>query len=259
MLNNITPLILTRNEAPNIGRVLKKLYWAKDIVVVDSFSTDETLEIISHFSAVRVFQRVFDSHSQQWDFGLNNTQISSDWVLALDADYILTDGFIDEIRAIDPQSGVNGYRVDFIYYSLGHPLRANLYPHVTVLYRRMHAVYMQDGHTHRVVVQGKICDLKTKLLHDDRKSLSAWLSAQNRYAVLEAYKLTNTPWEKLKWPDKIRQTRIVAPLLIYFYCLIFKGLLFDGWPGIWYALQRMMAETLLSLHLLERDVTDLKN
>ena len=94
MLQNITPLILTYNEAPNIGRTLEQLRWARDIVVVDSFSNDETLEIVSRFPQVRIYQREFDSHEKQWNFGLKETGISLEWVLALDADYVLTEEFL---------------------------------------------------------------------------------------------------------------------------------------------------------------------
>jgi hypothetical protein len=66
MLNEITPLILTYNEAANIGRTLERLAWAREIVVVDSFSDDETVEIASSFANVRVIQRVFDCHRSQW-------------------------------------------------------------------------------------------------------------------------------------------------------------------------------------------------
>ena len=86
MLDQITPLILTYNEAPNIVRSLGALSWAKDIVVVDSFSDDDTITIAKSVPAVRVFQRAFDSHRNQWEFGLKETGISTPWVLALDAD-----------------------------------------------------------------------------------------------------------------------------------------------------------------------------
>ncbi|HEY0346639.1 MAG TPA: glycosyltransferase, partial [Pyrinomonadaceae bacterium] len=77
MLERITPLVLTFNEAPNIGRTLGQLGWARDIVVVDSFSSDDTLEIISRFPQVRLYQRKFDRHDLQWDFALKQTCIST--------------------------------------------------------------------------------------------------------------------------------------------------------------------------------------
>src|ERR1700730_17884251 len=100
MFDQITPLILTYNEAPNIGRTLEQLRWAHDIVVVGSFSDDETLEIVAEFPRVRVYQRKFDTHEQQWNFGLKETGIKTEWVLALDADYTLSDELIAELRSI---------------------------------------------------------------------------------------------------------------------------------------------------------------
>lgn len=62
MLDRITPLILTYNEAPNIGRTLERLSWAWHIVVLDSFSDDSTAEIVSGFPQTRIYRREFDTH-----------------------------------------------------------------------------------------------------------------------------------------------------------------------------------------------------
>src|SRR5437660_8683027 len=155
MLDQMTPVVLTRNEAANIGRTLERLSWARDIVVVDSFSTDDTVAIISDFPQARVFPREFDTHTKQWNFGLKETGITSEWVLALDADYILTPEFVDELKLLKPDS-VNGYRAKFIYCINGRRLRSGVYPDVTVLCRRAAARYVQDGHTQRVAVEGRV-------------------------------------------------------------------------------------------------------
>src|SRR4051794_11000683 len=87
MLDRITPLILTRDEEANIGRTLPQLAWAREVVVVDSMSSDATVEIARRFANVRVVQRAFDSHDRQWSFGVE--QVTTPWVLTLDADYFL--------------------------------------------------------------------------------------------------------------------------------------------------------------------------
>src|ERR1041385_5428362 len=150
MLDQITPLILTYNEAPNIARVLATLSWAADIVVVDSFSDDETVAIAKSFANVRVLQRVFDNHRNQWEFGLKETGISTPWVLALDADYVVTNDLVAELENLQPDPRTTGYRASFIYCINGKRLRSGIYPPVTVLYRREAASYIQDGHTQRV-------------------------------------------------------------------------------------------------------------
>ena len=254
MLEKITPLILTYNEAANIGRTLEELRWAQDIVVVDSFSTDETLEIISGFPQARVYRREFDSHENQWNFGLKQTGINTEWILALDADYILTPDFVAELRALQPENNVQGYRAAFSYCINGRQLRSGIYPPVTVLYRRKSGNYSQDGHTHKLVLEGVVENLGSRLLHDDRKPLSRWLEAQSRYTRLEALKLLNSERSALSWTDKLRLWRIVAPPAVLFYCLIVRGGILDGWPGFYYAFQRALAELMLSLYLVDNDL-----
>jgi glycosyltransferase involved in cell wall biosynthesis len=254
MLGQITPLILTYNEAPNIERSLKQLAWAKDIVIVDSFSTDATFQLAQQFSNVRLFQRIFDSHALQWSFGLEETEIKTPWVLALDADYILTDEVIRELGSLNPPSATNGFSAQFVYCLQGKPLRSGIYPPVTVLYRREYARYEQDGHTQRVRIDGAIGNLRSPVLHDDRKPLGDWLKAQAWYAELEAEKLFASNTAGLKFADRMRQWIVVAPPVMLFYCLIVRGGLLDGWFGLQYAFERTIAETMLSLHLVNRRV-----
>ena len=156
MLDQITPLILTFNEAANIERNLSRLSWANDIVIVDSFSADETIDLAERFPKVRTFQRTFDTHAQQWNFGLKETGIKTPWVLALDADYIVTDEFISELKGLDLSNEVSGFSARFVYCIQGKPLRSGVYPPVTVLYRHQAATYLQDGHTQRVRVEEQL-------------------------------------------------------------------------------------------------------
>ena len=122
MLEQITPLILTYNEAPNIARVLEKLRWARRIVVLDSGSDDTTAEIARGFANVELYQRRFDTHARQWNFGLQECGIDSEWVLALDADYVLTDSLVAELRSLQPGTEVSGFRARFRYLVSGRPL-----------------------------------------------------------------------------------------------------------------------------------------
>jgi glycosyltransferase involved in cell wall biosynthesis len=250
MLDQITPLILTYNEAPNIARALEKLSWAKDIVVVDSLSDDDTVEIATSFSNVRVFQRSFDCHRNQWEFGLKETGIATPWVLALDADYVVSDELVTELESLRPDAGTTGYRASFIYCIHGKKLRSGIYPPVTVLYRREAAAYVQDGHTQRVALEGPVVDLHSPIFHDDRKSLRRWFSSQARYTELETQKLLATDPAELGLADRLRRWRIVAPPGMLVYCLIVRGGVFDGWAGFYYAFQRSMAELMISFRML---------
>lgn len=254
MLEQITPIILTYNEAPNIKRALQPLAWARDIVVVDSYSGDETLSHVAEFPQARVFQRKFDCLEKQWNYALQNTSITTEWVLALDADYIVTPELFKEIKRLRPGPGVSGFRVGFRYCIYGEPLRGSAYPPVVVLYRRERAHYRQDGHAHRVVVDGPVEQLQEAMLHDDRKSLTRWVASQDTYMQQEVEKLLEAEGRGLALPDRIRKTKLLAPFLVFLHCLLVKRGLFDGKKGLYYALQRMLAETLLAIYLLDRDL-----
>jgi glycosyltransferase involved in cell wall biosynthesis len=251
MLHQITPLILTYNEAPNIARTLDSLRWANEIVVVDSFSTDDTARIAASFPNVRIVQRVFDSHRNQWQFGLKETGINTDWVLALDADYIITADLVNELRDLKPADDTAGYRARFIYCISGKRLHSGIYPPVTVLYRRATANYIQDGHTQRVALDGRVEELRAPLLHDDRKPLRRWFESQKRYTKLEAQKLRAADPAELSPLDRMRRWPLIVPPLALFYCLVVRAGIFDGWAGFYYAFQRTTAELMLSLYLIE--------
>jgi glycosyltransferase involved in cell wall biosynthesis len=250
-VNDITGLVLTFNEASNIARTLHQLTWLRSVVVVDSLSSDDTVEIASRFSNVRVVARAFTTHAEQWNYGLQDTAIDSDWVLALDADYVLTDDVIREIQLLDANTPVSGFRAAFDYCIDGVPLRGAAYPPVTVLFRRSRARYEQDGHTQRVRIDGDVRDLKHRIQHDDRKSLRHWLGAQARYMALEAAKLS-APHGALGWPDRLRKWVVVAPPAMFAYCYFLRGGILDGKAGLFYALQRATSELILSMFLVRR-------
>jgi glycosyltransferase involved in cell wall biosynthesis len=252
MLDQITPLVLTLDEEDNIGRVLERLSWAREVVVVDSGSRDATRALLARYANVRCVEHAFESHAAQWNFALAGTGIRTEWVLALDADYVLSEALIEELRATTPDPGVAGFRARFCYCVFGRALRGTLYPPGIVLYRRGSADYVQDGHTQRVRVRGRIATLRSALLHDDRKPVSRWLAAQVRYAQLEADLLCAKSWRDLGWPDRLRKLLVVMPPLAFVYCLTAKRGILDGWPGLYYAVQRGVAEALLALALIER-------
>ena len=152
MLDLITPMLLTFNEAPNLRRTLDKLAWAKEILVVDSFSTDETVAIAKSFPSVRLSQRKFDQHSAQWNFGVSECR--TNWVLALDADHVLTDDLVAELQAWRPPAEAEAYFARFNYCICGRALRGSLYPPRVVLFRRDRCRFEQDGHTQILRVTG---------------------------------------------------------------------------------------------------------
>jgi glycosyltransferase involved in cell wall biosynthesis len=248
LIDAITPLIITFDEVPNIGRTLDKLTWARRIVVVDSGSTDGTLDVLTRYPQVVLFKRAFDTFADQCNFGL--AQVDTEWVLSLDADYEMSDHLVDELINLRETAGVAGYRASFVYRIYGRPLRRTLYPPRTVLYRVKNARYVDEGHGHRVTVTGDVRALSGVIYHDDRKPLSRWLASQQSYARLEADYLLRADAGALSTWDRLRRMAWPAPIVVFFYVFVIKGCLFDGWPGWFYTVQRVVAEGMIALELI---------
>jgi glycosyltransferase involved in cell wall biosynthesis len=250
MIDAITPLLITLDEAPNIIRALDKLSWARRIVVVDSGSVDGTLDMLARYPQVDRFDRPFDNFAEQCNFGL--AQVRTEWVLSLDADYELSDELVGELTDLKQREMVAGFCASFIYRVNGRALRGTLYPPRIVLHRVQGAHYENEGHGHRVVISGEVRALHGVIYHDDRKPLSRWLASQQRYAQVEADYLLNAAPHSLAVLDRIRRMAWPAPMVVFLYVLIVKGCLLDGRHGCYYALQRLFAETLIALEIIDR-------
>jgi glycosyltransferase involved in cell wall biosynthesis len=248
MLSQITPVLLTYDETSNISRTLSRLTWAADVVVVDSGSTDDTLAVLATFPNVRVFRRPFDTHAQQWRYAVTETAVATPWILRLDADYLLSEELIKEMERLDPDARVSAYRVAFDYAVFSRKLRASLYPPNTILLRRDKFLVRDNGHTESWSVDGPVETLQGRILHDDLKTTAFWLNAQSRYMRLELDRITV---RRSGLKDWLRLRPPLAPFLVFFYCLFGRGLVFNGRAGLFYALQRMVAEAALSLMVLE--------
>jgi glycosyltransferase involved in cell wall biosynthesis len=249
MLDEITPLIITHDEAPNIARTLDKLVWARRIIVIDSGSTDDTVRIARSYSQVEVISHPFTDFASQCNFGL--TRVASPWVLSLDADYELGNELVRELQTLALAPDVAGYRARFIYRIFGRGLRGTLYPPRTVLYRREGARYHNEGHGHRVAIDGEVNELHGAIYHDDRKPLARWVASQQRYARLEAEHLLALGGSA-RGADRLRLMGWPAPIGVLFYTLFVKGCLLDGWAGWYYVLQRVIAEALIALEISDR-------
>ena len=124
-----------------------------------------------------------------------------------------------------------------------------------ILYRRDGAQYAQDGHSQRLTPPARVEALRGFVSHDDRKSFSVWLAAQDRYARIECDALRGARWQELNWRDRVRRLIVIAPWLVPLYCLVVGRGLLDGRAGLFYAMQRGIFEAILSARLLEAALT----
>jgi hypothetical protein len=168
-------------------------------------------------------------------------------VLAIDADYVLTPKLVEEMKSLQPPTGVNGYQARFVYCVHGKRLRGSAYPPVTVLYRRERATYQQDGHTQRVVIDGEVRELHWPILHDDRKPLERWVASQLSYSALEAQRIASR--DSYRFRDRLRELGVM-PVIAGALAYIRAGGPFRGAAAVRYAYERAAYESLLAIRLM---------
>ena len=263
MIDNITPVVLTYDEASNIGRTLDRLDWAASVVVLDSGSTDETKEIALSHPNVKWFERSFDNHQAQWTHAIHNTGITTEYVLALDADMQLTDEFEKELQEIFLRGDFAGGDVSFVYCYYGRPLSGSLYPNQVRVFRRLDVLISQVDHSQHFAVKGPVYKFRNRLIHDDRKSLERWVAAQVSYQELNDQAIRNGGSSRFR--DYLRRSGLMPPVIGLFAYLRSGGPL-GGAASARYAYERMVCESLLAIRLMNRrlkkredDVRDSRN
>src|SRR6185295_19415971 len=182
---DVSVMVFTLNEEIHLPDCLGSLGWCRDVVVVDSFSTDRTREI-AEGSGARFFQHAFTGFGDQRNWGMENTRPKHQWVLILDADEKVPADLVAELRATLPSipEGVAAFRIARRFYWWGRWLRySSLYPtYVVRLVRQGRVRYVNRGHAETQEADGEIRTLASDLMDENRKGLGEWFSRQNRYS-----------------------------------------------------------------------------
>jgi glycosyltransferase involved in cell wall biosynthesis len=185
----LSVLIPTLNEELNLPLCLDSVDWADEVFVVDSFSSDRTLEIATDGGA-RVVQHAFENYSKQKNWALDTLRFAHDWVLIVDADERVTPELRCEIERVvtSTNSTADGYYLNRRFIFLGAWIRhAGWYPswNLRLFRHRLGRYDNREVHEH-LVLRGRVGYLGGDLLHDDRRGLEAYVARHNRYSSLEA-------------------------------------------------------------------------
>jgi glycosyltransferase involved in cell wall biosynthesis len=187
----ISGLVITYNEEVNIGECLDSLCFLDEVFVIDSFSTDRTVEICKRYESagVKIFRHKFEDYARQRNWALKNLPWSNEWIFVLDADERISLELRAELEGVfaSDQSDADFYYVKRRFIFLGRWLKhSTFYPFWLLrLFRRSEARYVRSVNE-QVLVSGKPGYLKHDLIHKDQKGLFAWIEKHNRYSSLEA-------------------------------------------------------------------------
>tara|TARA_R110002124_G_scaffold6123_1_gene37354 strand:- start:100039 stop:100776 length:738 start_codon:yes stop_codon:yes gene_type:complete len=217
----LTVIIPTFNEALYIEDALRSVAFADEIIIIDSFSTDNTVALAEPY-ATKILERKFDNFSGQKNFALQ--QATCDWVLFVDADERVTHSMEAEIKEIlkDPAHG--GYKINFPHFYMNR----FLYHHsddVLRLVQREGAKYSGNVHE-KLECRGSIGKLKNKMLHYTYKGLNNYITKKESYAWFQAEQLFKKG-KKVSWFHLF-----IKPTYRFFRSYILKGGFRDGIPGM---------------------------
>lgn len=191
---DISVIILTYNEEIHIKRCLDRISkYVKNVFIIDSFSTDNTLEIAKEYNNVKILQNKWTNYATQFNWALENADINSEWVLRLDADEYLTPELIDELSHKLPTLGddVSGVIFPLRRVFLGRVIRRGMNQvKLLRLFRNGKAkseVRLMDEHIQ--LLDGHAIEFDNEFADDNLNNLSWWAQKHIGYAIREAVDL----------------------------------------------------------------------
>ena len=254
MKSRIAVIILTYNEEKNIVDCLESIKdFANEIFIVDSGSTDQTLEILSKYP-VQVFQNPFDNYSQQRNWALKNLPVTTDWVINLDADQRLTEEFKTELHQhlINGKlANINGFLASRKTMFMGKWIKyGGHYPtYHAMTFRLGKGMCEQKLYDQHYLVEGETIKLKGDVIDLITESLSTFTLRHDKWSTLEsiqqfseANSTTQTVSGKLKGNSMQRRRYFknlyerlplfVRPMLYFLVRYFFRLGFLDGTRGL---------------------------
>lgn len=191
-MNDITAIILTKNEEVNIARCINSIKGIVDrICVVDSGSTDRTMEIARELGAEIFEHSPFEHYAKQFNWALDHVEVKTKWIYRIDADEVVTPELAAELVkacAEHHDDDVNGLVMKFKVYFMGRFLtHGGIYPFYNLtVFKNGYGRYEDRAMGEHVVLsEGRTIDLQNDCLHYDFKDLNAWINKHNWYATRE--------------------------------------------------------------------------
>ncbi|MBO6702619.1 MAG: glycosyltransferase family 2 protein [Pseudomonadales bacterium] len=263
----VTVMVFTLNEQVNLPHCLGSLDAFNQIIVVDSFSVDET-EKIARDAGVEFYQHEFTGFGDQRNWALENLELRNDWILILDADERVPAELASEI-ATKLQDGHSAYRVRRRFHLWGRWLRrSSLYPTWVVrLVHKSHVHYENRGHAETQEIQGTIGNLEYDLIDENRKGLDDWYERQLRYAGNEA----EYEWAQEREPINVMNLFSADPMtrrhvlkrlawkmparamLYFFYSYILRLGVLDGLAGYRFCMMKASYQHMIVVKKAELD------
>jgi glycosyltransferase involved in cell wall biosynthesis len=221
----ISVTVICKNEEDNILECLESVKWADEIIVVDSFSSDRTVEIAREFTD-KIFEEEWRGYAKQREFALS--KVSKEWVFPLDADERCTEELrVEILSAIKSGNNLAGYRIPRKSFFLGKFIKhCGWYPGYQTRLFLKEKTYVADRLVHEgYEIKGEMGFLKNDILHYTVGSITDYMSRVNHYSTLQAAEKAEK--KKVKFSDIL-----LRPVASYIQQFFFKRGFLDGIYGL---------------------------
>ncbi|MUK39998.1 glycosyltransferase [Aliivibrio fischeri] len=254
----ISFLIITYNESCHISRCIKSISKVSDdIVIVDSFSNDNTELIANKHENIRFYKNKWSNHSNQINWAIDNINFKNEFIFRIDADEVLTDELVIELKSLFEKSidkNINGFYIKRRTYFMGRWIKyGGYYPTVLLrLWRKGFSICEdREMDEHMVLISGSSKVLNNDFIDDNLRSLSYWTDKHNLYSekeVLEYYKGKSNKADnerlgfalnaRIKKNKYYKLPKFIRAFLMFIYRYIIRLGFLDGREGlIFYVLQ----------------------
>ena len=223
-MTKITAIIPTLNEEIHISNAIKSVSFADEIIVIDSYSSDKTIEIAEKFN-VKIIKRTFDDFSSQKNFAISQAKHS--WIYILDADERVTPEVeLEILEAVKNPKDFVGFYVKRRFYFLCKPVNFGGFQRdkVVRLFLKEHCTYKGFVHE-RILTNGKLGFFKHKIDHFSYRDYDHYISKMNHYASIRAHEL------HLKGKKVTVFHLIIKPLARFFIHYVIRLGFLDGFTG----------------------------
>jgi len=224
---NFSVAIITYNEETNIKDCITSVHeFCEEIIILDSLSTDKTLEIAKTFTKVKIYSQKFKGHIEQKNDAI--ALCKNDWILSLDADERATPELMSSIQTIlETPLEVNGFKVSRLTFHMGRFIyHSGWYPQFRYrFFKKGFAKWTGENPHDYIEIEGKGKSLKGDIIHYSFKDLSNQVDTINKFSSIVAF-------TRYKKGISFSVTRsILKPITKFLEIYIFKLGFLDGYPG----------------------------
>ncbi len=246
--DNLSIYIPVYNEEKNIELTLSKLESFKKIFLIDSNSKDETINIAKKYNNINIINTNLKSYIEKLNFAIKHCK--EDYIMILDADYVLNEVLVKNINNLYVNQDIEGYFCKFYFLINKTIIREKIYPSKVFLFKNKYQ-FSEIGHKESLNINyEKLKCINGEIYHNDKKDFNYWIKSQVKIAKKESDFIIKSNTKNLK--EFVRKIPFLSIILAVLYFGVLRRVLFYFPNGYIFLFHRIVYETILNYFILKK-------